>query len=44
MSIESAAATWQRYGVVEYMKSGLVDTAKSLGLSPYDILVVASLV
>jgi UPF0755 protein len=31
-------------GAVEYMKSGLVDTAKSLSLSPYDILVVASLV
>jgi len=26
------------------MKSGLLDTAQSLGLSPYDILVVASLV
>ena len=31
-------------GAVEYMKSGLVDTAASLQLSPYDILVVASLV
>ncbi|MBW0016890.1 MAG: endolytic transglycosylase MltG [Mycobacterium sp.] len=31
-------------GAVEYLKSGLVDTAQSLGLSPYDILVVASLV
>jgi UPF0755 protein len=31
-------------GAVEYMKSGLVDTAKSMSLSPYDILVVASLV
>ncbi|WP_156690452.1 endolytic transglycosylase MltG [Mycobacterium sp. Marseille-P9652] len=31
-------------GAVEYVKSGLVDTAQSLGLSPYDILVVASLV
>ncbi|MEE6177531.1 endolytic transglycosylase MltG [Mycobacterium sp. 050134] len=31
-------------GSVEYMKSGLVDTAQSMGLSPYDILVVASLV
>jgi UPF0755 protein len=31
-------------GAVEYMKSGLVDTAQALSLSPYDILVVASLV
>ena len=31
-------------GAVEYMKSGLGDTAQSMGLSPYDILVVASLV
>ena len=31
-------------GAVEYMKSGLADTAKSMGLSPYDVLVVASLV
>jgi UPF0755 protein len=31
-------------GAVEYMKSGLLDTAASLSLSPYDILVVASLV
>ncbi len=31
-------------GAVEYMKSGLVDTAKTMNLSPYDILVVASLV
>lgn len=31
-------------GAVEYMKSGLLDTARSLRLSPYDILVVASLV
>ncbi len=31
-------------GGVEYVNSGLVDTAQSLGLSPYDILVVASLV
>ena len=31
-------------GAVEYMKSGLVDTAAFLHLSPYDILVVASLV
>lgn len=31
-------------GAVVYQTSGLVDTAKSIGLSPYDILVVASLV
>jgi UPF0755 protein len=31
-------------GAVEYMKSGLVDTAGAMGLSPYDILVLASLV
>jgi UPF0755 protein len=31
-------------GAVEYLKSGLVDTAQAMGLSPYDILVVASLV
>jgi peptidoglycan lytic transglycosylase G len=31
-------------GAVEYVKSGLVDTAQAMGLSPYDILVVASLI
>ncbi|HTX94508.1 MAG TPA: endolytic transglycosylase MltG [Mycobacterium sp.] len=31
-------------GAVEYVKSGLVDSAQAMGLSPYDILVVASLV
>jgi UPF0755 protein len=31
-------------GAVQYMKSGLVDTAAALHLSPYDILMVASLV
>jgi UPF0755 protein len=31
-------------GAAEYMKSGLVDTAGAMGLSPYDILVLASLV
>jgi UPF0755 protein len=31
-------------GAVEYMKSGLLDSAQAQGLSPYDILVVASLV
>lgn len=42
-SAETILATLISAGAVEYMKSGLVDTAKSLGLSPYDILVVASL-
>lgn len=41
---ESILAGLISAGSVEYMKSGLVDTAKALGLSPYDILVVASLV
>ncbi len=31
-------------GAVEYTKSGLLDSAQAMGLSPYDILVVASLV
>jgi UPF0755 protein len=31
-------------GAVEYMKSGLLDSAQAQALSPYDILVVASLV
>ena len=31
-------------GAGEYTKSGLLDTAQAMGLSPYDILVVASLV
>jgi len=31
-------------GAVEYMKSGLLDSAQGMSLSPYDILVVASLV
>ncbi|OSC37127.1 endolytic transglycosylase MltG [Mycobacterium decipiens] len=43
-SAETILATLISAGAVEYMKSGLVDTAKSLSLSPYDILVVASLV
>lgn len=29
---------------VDYVKSGLLDTAKAMNLSPYDVLVVASLV
>lgn len=43
-SAETILATLISAGAMEYAKSGLVDTAKSLGLSPYDILVVASLV
>lgn len=31
-------------GAVQYVNSGLLDTARSLKLSPYDVLVVASLV
>jgi UPF0755 protein len=43
-SADAILTTLINAGAVEYMKSGLVDTAQSLGLSPYDILVVASLV
>ena len=43
-SSESILATLISAGAVEYMKSGLLDTARSMNLSPYDILVVASLV
>ncbi len=43
-SAESILAGLIGAGAVEYMNSGLVDTAKAMGLSPYDILVVASLV
>ncbi|OBK41342.1 endolytic transglycosylase MltG [Mycobacterium kubicae] len=43
-SAETILATLINAGAVAYMKSGLVDTAKALSLSPYDILVVASLV
>jgi UPF0755 protein len=43
-SAQSILASLITAGAVEYMKSGLVDTAASLSLSPYDILVVASLV
>ena len=43
-SAETILSTLINAGAVEYMKSGLLDTAQSLGLSPYDILVVASLV
>ncbi len=43
-SPESILATLIGAGAEEYVKSGLVDTAQAMGLSPYDILVVASLV
>jgi peptidoglycan lytic transglycosylase G len=43
-SAQSILANVITAGAVEYTQSGLVDTAKSLNLSPYDILVVASLV
>ncbi len=43
-SAESILAGLIGAGAEEYLKSGLVDTAQAMGLSPYDILVVASLV
>jgi UPF0755 protein len=43
-SAETILASLISAGAVEYMKSGLVDTARVMNLSPYDILVVASLV
>jgi UPF0755 protein len=43
-SAETILASLISVGAVEYVKSGLVDTAGALNLSPYDILVVASLV
>jgi UPF0755 protein len=43
-SAQNILASLITAGAVEYVKSGLVDTAQSLSLSPYDILVVASLV
>ncbi|WP_293322362.1 endolytic transglycosylase MltG [Mycobacterium sp.] len=43
-SAESILTTLISAGAVEYMKSGLLDSAQVMGLSPYDILVVASLV
>jgi peptidoglycan lytic transglycosylase G len=43
-SAENILASLISAGAGEYMKSGLVDTAQAMGLSPYDILVVASLV
>ena len=43
-SAESILTSLISAGAVEYMKSGLLDSARAMGLSPYDILVVASLV
>jgi UPF0755 protein len=43
-SAQSILANLISAGAVEYMKSGLVDTAQAMRLSPYDILVVGSLV
>ncbi|MFZ1177902.1 MAG: endolytic transglycosylase MltG [Mycobacterium sp.] len=43
-SADAILASLISAGAVEYVKSGLVDTAEAMDLSPYDILVVASLV
>ena len=43
-SAETILASLISASTVEYLTSGLEDTAKAIGLSPYDILVVASLV
>ncbi len=43
-SAESILANLISAGAVEYMKSGLLDSSHAMSLSPYDILVVASLV
>ncbi|MDT5346738.1 MAG: hypothetical protein QOH91_25 [Mycobacterium sp.] len=43
-SAQTILASLIAAGAAEYTKSGLVDTAAAEGLSPYDILVVASLV
>jgi UPF0755 protein len=43
-SAESILTNLISAGAVEYMKSGLLDSAQARGVSPYDILVVASLV
>jgi UPF0755 protein len=43
-SAESILANLISAGAVEYMQSGLVDSSQAMKLSPYDILVVASLV
>lgn len=43
-SAETILASLISAGATEYTKSGLTDTAGTMNLSPYDILVVASLV
>jgi len=43
-SAESILTSLISSGAMEYMKSGLLGSAQTMGLSPYDILVVASLV
>ena len=43
-SAESILAKLISAGAMKYVKNGLIDTAASMSLSPYDILVVASLV
>lgn len=43
-SAETILANLISAGAVQYLASGLVDTANSLNMSPYDILAVASLV
>jgi len=43
-SAQTILATLISAGTEQYVESGLVDTARSLNLSPYDVLVVASLV
>jgi UPF0755 protein len=43
-SAEGILANLISAGAVQYVQSGLVDTARAMSLSPYDILVVASLV
>lgn len=43
-SAQTILASLITAGAAAYTESGLVDTAASLGLSPYDVLVVASLV
>jgi UPF0755 protein len=43
-SAQTILATLITAGTEQYVESGLLDTAKSMNLSPYDVLVVASLV
>jgi UPF0755 protein len=43
-SAQTILATLITAGTEQYVESGLLDTAKSMNLAPYDVLVVASLV